>query len=65
MAVKAPGGTIILSGLLPGQRARIVAAYGGQNMTLIEAACLDGWLTLTFKRGARNQKGRNHRLRPS
>lgn len=48
----APGGAIILSGLLPGQRARIVAAYRGQNLALVDAAILDGWLTLTFTRGA-------------
>jgi ribosomal protein L11 methyltransferase len=45
----APGGTIILSGLLPGQRARIVAAYCGQNLALVDANILDGWLTLTFR----------------
>ena len=31
----APGGTVVLSGLLPDQRARIVAAYRGQRMRLV------------------------------
>lgn len=60
-----PGGSLILSGLLPGQRARMVAAYRRQGMALLRATILDGWLTLDFIRGARNQKGRSHRLRPS
>lgn len=47
----APFGTIILSGLLPGQRARIVAAYRGQGLALAQSAIVDGWLTLTFNRG--------------
>jgi len=48
--VVAPGGTIILSGLLPAQRARIIAAYRGQSLALVDTANLDGWLTLTFTR---------------
>lgn len=48
--VAAPNGTIILSGLLPNQRARIIAAYRGGNMALVETENVDGWLTLTFTR---------------
>jgi ribosomal protein L11 methyltransferase len=46
----APGGTVILSGLLPEQRARIVAAYRGAGLRLKRAEILDGWLTLVFER---------------
>jgi ribosomal protein L11 methyltransferase len=46
--VLAPGGTVILSGLLPEQHARIVAAYRGQRLGLARSDVLDGWLTLTF-----------------
>jgi ribosomal protein L11 methyltransferase len=60
----ASGGTVILSGLLPGQRARIVAAYRGQGLALIRSSILDGWLTLTFVRRTRNRKGRS-KPRPS
>jgi ribosomal protein L11 methyltransferase len=61
----AADGTLILSGLLPGQRARVVAAYRGQGLPLLRASVLDGWLTLVF-RGGRNRKGRSRsRLRPS
>jgi len=59
----ASGGTVILSGLLPGQRARIVAAYRGQGLALIRSAVLDGWLTLTFTH--QNRKGRGLPPRPS
>jgi ribosomal protein L11 methyltransferase len=53
----ASGGTVILSGLLPAQRARIVAAYRGKGLALIRSSILDGWLTLTFTRP--NRKGRS------
>jgi ribosomal protein L11 methyltransferase len=44
------GGTIILSGLLPGQQARVVAAYRGQGSRLVRGTIRDGWLTLVFER---------------
>ena len=46
----APGGTVVLSGLLPEQRARIVSAYRRQGLKLRRASVLDGWLTLAFVR---------------
>jgi ribosomal protein L11 methyltransferase len=46
----APGGTVVLSGLLPEQRARIVSAYRRQGLRLRRSSVLDGWLTLTFER---------------
>jgi ribosomal protein L11 methyltransferase len=60
----ARGGTVILSGLLPAQRARLVAAYRGQRLALVRSAVLDGWLTLVFIRRTRNRKGRS-KPRPS
>jgi ribosomal protein L11 methyltransferase len=53
----APGGDVILSGLLPEQRARIVAACGGQGLRLARSDQRDGWLTVMFHR-ADKQKGR-------
>ena len=49
----APGGTLILSGLLPEQRRRIVAAYRGQGLRLKRQTVLDAWLTLVFERPLR------------
>jgi ribosomal protein L11 methyltransferase len=46
----APGGTVILSGLLETQRARIVAAYGTQGLRLVRTYPREGWLTLVFGR---------------
>ena len=46
----APGGTVILSGLLPEQRARAVAAYRGQGLRLVRGLIRDGWLTLVLAR---------------
>jgi ribosomal protein L11 methyltransferase len=45
----APGGTVILSGLLEAQRARIVAAYRAQGLRLVGGIHREGWLTLTFE----------------
>jgi len=42
----APGGTIILSGLLPRQRAPLVATFRLQGVTLEHYHIRDGWLTL-------------------
>lgn len=45
----APGGTVILSGLIPDQRARILAAYRGLGLRLVRSSVLNDWLTLTFR----------------
>jgi len=45
-----PGATLVLSGLLPGQRARVVAAYRGRGLPLLRTFVLDGWLTMVFRR---------------
>lgn len=44
------GGMLILSGLLPEQRARITSAYRGQGLKLVRWDVLDGWLTMMFHR---------------
>ncbi|SNY94356.1 ribosomal protein L11 methyltransferase [Cohaesibacter sp. ES.047] len=46
----ARGGRVILSGLLPHQRARIIAAYRTQGLRLVRTVTQDGWLVLVFKR---------------
>jgi len=46
----APGGTLILSGLLARQRARILASYRLQGLVLEHSIVRDGWLTLTLRR---------------
>lgn len=61
----APGGALVLSGLLPDQRARVVAAYRGLGLPLARASIHDGWLTLIFRRGGKIRKGEADRLRPS
>ena len=46
----APGGTLVLSGLLPQQRQRVVAAYGAQSVRLMRAEVHDGWVVLELRR---------------
>jgi len=46
---RAPGGTLILSGLLPNQRARVVGVYRSLGAVLVRSSVLNGWLTLTFQ----------------
>jgi ribosomal protein L11 methyltransferase len=43
------GGSVILSGLLPHQQARIVAAYRAQGLRLDRAIIRNGWLTLLMR----------------
>jgi len=62
--VTAPGGAVVLSGLLPSQKARIVAAYRTAGLLLERATVHDGWLTLVLIRPAK-AKGRHQRHRPS
>jgi ribosomal protein L11 methyltransferase len=44
------GGTLVLSGLLPHQRGRVVAAYGVQGLRLMRAEVHDGWAVLELHR---------------
>jgi ribosomal protein L11 methyltransferase len=54
----APDGYLVLSGLLPEQRARVVAAYRGLGLPLSQSSVRDGWLTLLFHRGGLHRKGK-------
>jgi ribosomal protein L11 methyltransferase len=51
--ILAPGGQLILSGLLTGQRERVVAAYGLQGIVLQRAKPFEEWSVLTLFRPAR------------
>jgi ribosomal protein L11 methyltransferase len=44
-------GTVILSGLLPHQKARIVSAYRAQGLRLSQVHLREGWLTLVMEKG--------------
>lgn len=46
----APGGTVILSGLVPHQQNRVVAAYRAAGLRLERAEQREEWVTLTFTR---------------
>ncbi len=54
--VVAPGGTVILSGLLPAQRARIVATYRGTGLVLVRSMIVEDWLTLVLRRPTRGRR---------
>jgi ribosomal protein L11 methyltransferase len=47
----APGGRLILSGLLAAQAAGVIAAYRRQGLRLQARSTLDGWVTLVMRRG--------------
>jgi ribosomal protein L11 methyltransferase len=49
----APNGSLVLSGLLPHHRERVVAAYGAQGVRLASARIFDGWSVLVLARGTR------------
>jgi ribosomal protein L11 methyltransferase len=49
--VLAPGGTLILSGLLDRDVAGIVSAYRAQGLALRRRSSLEGWATLVLARG--------------
>jgi ribosomal protein L11 methyltransferase len=46
----APGGSVVLSGLLPNQANAAVAAYRTQGLALMRRAVLENWVTLVMKR---------------
>lgn len=48
--VLAPGATLVLSGLLPHQRERVVSAYGAQGIRLERARIFGGWAVLVLRR---------------
>jgi len=47
----APGGRVVLSGLLAAQAAPALAAYRAQGLVLERRIPLDGWMTLVLRRG--------------
>jgi ribosomal protein L11 methyltransferase len=51
--ILAPGGQLVLSGLLSSQRERVVAAYGLQGIVLLRARQVEEWCVLTLERPAR------------
>jgi ribosomal protein L11 methyltransferase len=44
----APGATVVLSGLLNREAARVLAAYRAQGFALLSHRRVDGWSTLTL-----------------
>jgi ribosomal protein L11 methyltransferase len=49
--VLAPGGTLILSGLLPRDVPGVLSAYAAQGVRLERRLDLEGWAALTLRRG--------------
>lgn len=47
-ALTAPGGTIILSGLLAHQEPQVRGAFSGRGLSLVDRVRKDGWTTLVF-----------------
>ena len=45
------GATLVLSGLLTAQAGDVIAAYRYQGLKLARRTTIDGWVTLTFRRG--------------
>jgi ribosomal protein L11 methyltransferase len=52
----APGGRVVLSGLLRGQAVAALAPYIARGLMLKERIPLEGWMTLVLERRARRQK---------
>ena len=44
----APGGVVVLSGILRHQAARVLAAYGAQRFFLLRRIILGDWVTLVL-----------------
>ena len=47
----APGGRVVLSGLLPAHAKAILSIYRAQGLVLVRRIPLEGWMTLVLKRG--------------
>jgi ribosomal protein L11 methyltransferase len=54
----AQGGTLILSGLLPGDVPGVLTAYAAQGLRLQRRRDLEGWVALTLSRGGAAPRGR-------
>jgi ribosomal protein L11 methyltransferase len=46
----APGGSVILSGILAEQRWKVLAAYNGANLRHVRTICRNGWVTIHLDR---------------
>jgi ribosomal protein L11 methyltransferase len=46
----APGGSLVLSGILDGQRSQVISAYVGQRFRHVATLHREGWTTLHLKR---------------
>lgn len=57
-AMLAPGGSIILSGLLYGDEPSALSSYRAQGFSLVERIRLDGWVTLVMQKQQRPGRGR-------
>ncbi len=50
-SLAAPGGRVVLSGLLPAHAKAILSIYRAQGLVLVQRIPLEGWMTLVLKRG--------------
>lgn len=48
--IVAPGGSVILSGILASQRRAVIAAYAGQRFRHVRTLWRNGWVTIHLKR---------------
>jgi ribosomal protein L11 methyltransferase len=46
----APGGTVILSGILASQRLKVIAAYNGQKLAHVRTIWRNGWVTIVMQK---------------
>ncbi len=57
----APGGVIVLSGLLPAQAPLVVAAYRAQGLALEKKTTLEDWVTLVMRRRSHSRTSKRER----
>lgn len=48
--IAAPGGALVLSGILATQRRQVIAAYAGQRFRHVATTEREGWVTILFRR---------------
>ncbi|HAU78844.1 MAG TPA: 50S ribosomal protein L11 methyltransferase, partial [Agrobacterium sp.] len=46
----APGGTVILSGILASQRWKVLSAYNGARLSHVRTIWRNGWVTLHLRK---------------
>ena len=47
----APGGTVVLSGIIPPHANMVISAYRARGLRLVSRQLIEGWVTLTMRRG--------------